>query len=106
NRSLDLGAIAHDSLILHQPLDVRPGVSGDLCRIETVEGAAKVLALAQDGDPRKPSLKSVEHELLVECAIVVFGYTPFPIVIGDIERVLSGPGAAGQFLLGGSRIAH
>src|SRR4029450_937601 len=66
----------------------------DLLGLEVVEGAPEVLALAQDGDPGQPGLKAVEDELLVERAVVVFGHAPFLVVIGDVERVLLGPGTA------------
>ena len=63
-------------------------VARDFFRLKIVKRAAKILALAQDRDPRKPGLESVEHEFLVECAIVEFRHAPFVIVIGDIERIL------------------
>src|SRR5262249_60177234 len=37
---------------------------------------------------------AVEDELLIERAVVVFGHAPFLVVIGDVERVLLGPGTA------------
>ena len=69
-------------------------VARDLLRREAVERAAESFALPQDGDPGKSRLKSVEHELLVERAVVALGHAPFLIVIGDIERVGAGPRAA------------
>ena len=72
-------------------------VARDLLRLEAVEGAAEILALAQDRDPRQPGLEAVEHQLLVERAVVVFRHAPFVVVIGDVERVvLARPGAAVQ----------
>src|SRR6266446_4411719 len=58
------------------------------------DSALDLLALAQDGDPGEPGLEAVEDELLEERAIVVLGHAPFLVVIGDVERVLLGPGAA------------
>ena len=94
DRALDLGAVAHDAGVLHQPLDLLRRVARDLLRLEIVEGAAEIVALAQDGDPRQPGLEAVEHQLLVERAVVVFRHAPFLVVIGDVERVLLRPGAA------------
>src|SRR5262249_26747883 len=65
-----------------------------LLGLEAVEGAAEILALAQDGDPGQSGLEAVEDELLIERAVIVFGHAPFLVVIGDVERVLLGPGAA------------
>src|SRR5262249_330312 len=69
-------------------------VARDLLGLEIVEGAAEILALAQDGDPGEPGLEAVEDQLLVERAVVIFGDTPFGVMIGDVERVLPRPGAA------------
>src|SRR6185437_15147771 len=57
---------------------------------------AEVFALAQNGDPCEPRLESVENELFIECARIVFGHAPFLVVIGDVKRVLAGPGAANK----------
>src|SRR5438309_843761 len=80
--------------IAHQRRGLALAVTRDDGRIETVEGAAEILALAQDGDPGEPGLEAVQHELLVERAVVVFRHAPFGVVIGDIERVVLRPGAA------------
>src|ERR1700719_2211682 len=92
--ALDLGAIAHDAGILHQPLELGRPVARDFLRNEIVEGAAEVLPLAQDGDPRQPGLETVEHEFFIERAIVVFRHAPFLVVIGDVERIVLGPRTA------------
>src|SRR5262249_40931523 len=94
DRALDLHAVAHDARILHQLLDLLRRVARDLLGLEAVEGAAEILALAQDGDPGPSGLEAVEDELLIERAVIVFGHAPFLVVIGDAERVLLEPGAA------------
>src|SRR5262245_24214287 len=94
DRALDLHAVAHDAGILHQLLDLFRRVARDFRRLEAVEGAAEILALAQDGDPGEPGLEAVENELLVERAVVVFRHAPFLVVIGDVERILLRPGTA------------
>src|SRR5262245_1433808 len=94
--AFDLQAIAHDAGVLHQFLDPLRRIARNLFRIEAVEGAAEILALAQDGDPGQAGLEAVEHELLVERAVVVFRHAPFFVVIGDVERILSRPRAAGE----------
>src|SRR5665213_3428654 len=71
-------------------------VTRDFFRIEIVEHAAEVVALAQDGDPRQPGLEAVKHQLLVQRPVIPLRHAPFLVVIGDIERVGAGPGAAGQ----------
>ena len=94
DRALDLHAVAHDAGVLHQlarPSSACSARSSPAC--EAVEGAAEVLALAQDGDPRQPGLEAVEHQLLVQRAVVVFRHAPFVVVIGDVERILPRPGA-------------
>ena len=68
----------------------------DLLGIEAVERGAEGRALAQDRDPGEPRLEAVEHELLEQRPVVVFGHAPFLVVIGDIERIGARPGAALQ----------
>ena len=96
DRAFDLHAVAHDAGVLHQLLDLLRRVARDLLRLEIVEGAAEIVALAQDRDPRQPGLEAVEHQLLEERAVVVFRHAPFVVVIGDVERVVLRPGAAVQ----------
>src|SRR6202035_5001925 len=92
--ALDLRAVAHDAGSLQQPLDLGRPVARDFFRNETVEGAAEIVALAQDGDPRQAGLETVEHKFFVERAIVVFRHAPFLVVIGDVERIVLGPRTA------------
>ena len=94
HRAFDLCAVAHDAGILHQPLDLGRPVARDFFRNEIVEGAAEIVALAQDGDPRQAGLETVEHEFFVERAVVVFRHAPFLVVIGDVERIVLGPRTA------------
>ena len=66
----------------------------DPLRLEAVEGGAEGRALAQDRDPGQARLERVEDELLEQRAVVVFGRSPFLVVIGEIERIGAGPRAA------------
>ena len=103
NRAFDFQAIAYDARVLHQLLDASGRIAGDSGRIESIERAPEVLALAQDDDPGESRLESVEHELLEQGPIVVFRNAPFVVVVGDVERVLAGPRAAGKCV---GRFAH
>src|SRR5437764_4993809 len=94
DRAFDLHAVANGALVLHQPRDLLWRIARDLCRLEGIEGAAKIVAFAQNDDPRKAGLESVEHQLLIERAVVVFRNAPFLVMIGEIEWVLPGPRAA------------
>jgi hypothetical protein len=91
---LDLGARADDAGVGHQAFAVGVVEQGDLCRIEIGEGGAQGFALSEDGDPGQPRLEPVQHQLLPQGARVVLGHAPFRVVIGDVERVGSAPGAA------------
>src|SRR6266567_537545 len=88
----DLGARAHDSRILQQPLDVRFSKFGYLRRIEVLECLAEGIALAEDDDPGQAGLKSLQHEHFPKGAAVVLRDAPLLIVVGTVERVVSGPG--------------
>src|SRR5262249_53274396 len=60
-----------------------------------VKGGAKILALAQDRQPRQSGLKALEHELFKERAIIALGHAPFLVVIARVLGIGdAGPGAA------------
>lgn len=94
DRCLNLGAIPHDARVLHQRLDLRIIVAHDLLRLETVEGGAEGVALAQDRDPGKTGLKTIEDQLLKERAVVPFGDAPFLVMINDIKGIMARPRTA------------
>ena len=77
-------------------VDLGGVVARDLLGVETVEGGAEGVALAQDRDPRQAGLEAVEDELLEQRAVVPFRHAPFLVVIGEIERVDARPRAATQ----------
>ncbi len=58
----NLGARANDAGILKQALDVGFFEAGDLGGIESFEGFAEGVALAQHDNPGQAGLKSFEHE--------------------------------------------
>src|SRR5262249_6399110 len=72
--------------------------AGDLLRMKSCESAAEIVALAQDRDPRQPGLETVQHELLVERARIVFRHAPFFVVVRQIQRIAAGPAAADSLL--------
>src|SRR5580692_1974 len=94
--ALDLQAVADDAGVLHQPFELRRRVAGDLLGLEAIEGAAEVLALAQDRDPGEAGLEAVQQQLLEQRAIVEFRHPPFGVMIGDVNRVLLRPGTTAQ----------
>src|SRR6516164_9167923 len=104
--AVDLRLIAHDAGVLHQRGGLALAVARDLFWLEAVECATEVLALAQDRDPRQPGLEAVEDQLLIKGAVVVFGHTPFGVVIGNVERVLLGPRTARQVVEVNAWYAH
>src|SRR6185437_810726 len=64
---------------------------------EAVEGGAEILPLLQDGDPRKSGLESIQHQLLVERARIVFRHAPLIVVIVAVNLFLDGPAATDRF---------
>src|SRR5450631_2988061 len=91
DRTLDLGAVADDAGVVHQRVKLFRVVARDLFRDEIVEGTAKVVALAQNRDPRQPGLKAVEDELFVQRAVIIFRHAPLGVVIGHVKRIFAGP---------------
>src|SRR5262249_33224895 len=91
---LDLGPVAHDPRVLHQLLDAARAPPGDLARIESLEGAAEGLPLAQDDEPREPGLEPVEHQLLEQRPGIALGEAPLLVVVADVQGVARRPWAA------------
>ena len=62
--------------------------------VEVCEGAAEIVALAQDRQPGQAGLKAFEAQLLEQVAVVVGRPAPFLVVVGLVERIAAGPRAA------------
>ena len=75
---LDLEPVAHDAGIGHQAGDVLGAVAGDALGVEAVEGAAEILALLQDRQPRQAGLEAFQHQLLEQRAVVGLAARPTP----------------------------
>ena len=95
NGGFNFGARANDAGILEQTLDIGFAEAGDFRRIESLEGFAEGVALAQHDDPCQAGLKSFEHEQLPERAAVALGHAPLRVVVVAEEWIALGPGAAG-----------
>src|SRR5438874_1165380 len=67
--------------------------------IETVERIAESIALPKNGDPRKPGLEAVEQQLLEQRAGIIFGNSPFIIVITHVQWVAAAPETAQEPVL-------
>ena len=99
DRSQNLGARPNDARVLHEPFDIGLVKLGDTPWIELGKCLAELIALAQDGDPRKPSLEALEHQHLPQHAAVMLWHTPFLVVIGLHQRIMLRPGTANQLSL-------
>src|SRR4029077_1511514 len=82
----DFQAIADDPRIGEQLFDLSPIVTGDLFRIEIVEGGTKSFALAKDDLPAQAGLRGVQDQKLEKLAVILERYAPFAIVIGNRDR--------------------
>ena len=62
--------MADDAGVGKQPVDVGVAEPGDLLEVETGEGGAEILALAQDRQPGKAGLEAFEADLLEQPDVV------------------------------------
>ena len=85
--------MADDRLVAEQTLDVPRTEPGDEVRIEPLERCPEAVALAQDRQPRKPRLKALQAESLVQPALVADRAAPFLVVVGDVTVVRGLPAA-------------
>ena len=67
---------------------------GDPVELETGEGLAEILALAQDRQPRQAGLEAFEADLLEQAVVVGDRPAPFMVVIVQIVRQVAVPEAA------------
>lgn len=94
DRGFDFGAGADDARILKEARDIGFLEAGDFGWIEVLEGLAERIALAQNDDPGEAGLKAFEHEGFPKGAAVVFRNAPFFVMVGPVDGVAYGPGAA------------
>src|SRR5262249_8402845 len=106
NRAFNLRAIAYDAGVLHQGLNLALLIACNFFRSEAIKSPTKVVALAQDGDPRQAGLEAIEHEFFIERPIVEFRHAPLFVVIGDVERILFRPWTAVQTVGMEEGLAH
>src|SRR5512135_1157500 len=92
----DFRAVADDPLVVHQPGPFARAVAGDLRRIESLERLPEGVALPEDREPRQPGLEPFEDEELEQDAIVADRDAPFGVVVGGVQRIGPGPGAANR----------
>ena len=86
--------MAHNAGISEQAGDIRLAEFRDPVEIETGEGGAEILALAQDGQPRQARLKALQADLLEQPAVVGHRPPPLRIVIDEVVRLVAMPPAA------------
>src|SRR5215213_8934056 len=92
--SVDLGQIANDAGIVHEPFDIRLVVGGHPLGHELVESGAEVLTLPQDRDPGQPRLESLKGHPFVQARDGRYQLTPLSIVIVQVLRRRQRPWAA------------
>ena len=91
DRRFDLAAMADDAVVLQQPLHVARAEARDHGGLELREGAAEVLALAEDRDPAQARLKTFEADLLEQPPVVGDRPAPLVVVVVDVERIGARP---------------
>ncbi len=95
DRGLDLPAVADDPGVPEQPLHVALVERGDAFDREPGERTPKVLALAKNRQPREAGLEALQREQFEQRVVPALLSTPLVVVVGAIERVVTGPAAAG-----------
>jgi hypothetical protein len=86
--------MADDAGIAEQPLDILVGEACYLVEFEIGEGFAKILPLAQNGQPRQARLKAFQADLFEQPAVVGHRPAPFMIVVVQIVGQIAVPEAA------------
>ncbi len=101
---VDLRAVADDARVRQERRAVGIAIGGHALRVESVERVAVPVAPAQDRDPGEAGLGALQAQQFEQPMRVAHRHTPLEVVIGDVERVGTGPSAARQRpLVGGHR---
>src|SRR6267143_2560133 len=90
----NLDAVANDSAVGQEPLQVPPLVTGNLSRVEAFERGTIMFTLPQDSHPREPGLRALEDQELEQPSIVVLRDSPFSVMVLHHERIGRGPPAS------------
>jgi len=90
----DLASMADDAGIVQETGDLGLAPAGQDGEIEAGEGAPEILPLAENGPPAQPGLEPFETELLEQPPVVGHRPSPFPVVIGLVERIADAPETA------------
>ena len=101
----NLGAVADDPGVGPASFDIGGRVGRDSLEIEVVKHLAIALAAVQDGAPGEAGLGAFQGEQFEEGEVVVEGDTPLPVMVGLHQRVIAGPGTAGQGHAGSLQVA-
>ena len=91
HRGGDLLAVADDPGVAEQPLDVGSAETGDLLRVEAGEHPSITFPFVQHGAPAQSGLGALQREELEDRGVIMQGYPPLLVVVGDHERVVARP---------------
>jgi hypothetical protein len=98
-RRLYLPAVANNSRLSEDALDVCAVERCDMIGDETSKSSAKCVAFGQYRAPGEPSLEAFQDETLKHADLVVNGESPFTIVIVTDKFVVGGPGRADEAIV-------
>ena len=93
DRGVDLGPVADDARVGHEPGPVGRPERRDERRVEAPERRPERVALVEDGRPRQARLERLEGQPFEQLEVVVDGRPPLVVVVGDHPPV--GPRAVG-----------
>src|SRR5690348_9082925 len=95
---LDLGPVADDALVAHQPRDVAGREARDGGSIEAPERRTEVLAFAQYREPAQPGHEALERKLLEQPAVIGDRTPPLRVVV--VAHVIRIPPPAARNAVG------
>ncbi len=97
---VDLQAIPDDAGISKETRAFALPVSRHPVQVESMKGGAEVIPLLENREPRKSRLIDLEREALEEGVILPQRKPVFAIVVGTVERMVSGDRAISGETLG------
>jgi len=98
DRRFDFTSVTDYAGIGQKSLDVIFPEAGDFLRRETGERSSEIIPFPEDCEPTQPGLHPVQDKRFKEAVIIMYGHSPFFIMIAKIYRVFCYPSTPGFFV--------
>ena len=91
--AVDFGPVADDGGVAQKLIALGLAKGRDFLWIKALIGVPITLSFAQDRDPRKTRLRTLQTQKLEQFVLIAAGHAPFVVVVRLIQGIGAAPGA-------------